>query len=178
MYPTWRASGFLVPKQIRQNMRVPRQQQQQGHQHGETFTSEGIRARYGLAHTANSTLSTIDFNLEDITQWEILYAGATYHFLCTDAGVTGVKLTTDPIIARIPDRLQLTSTNTRELNLPHLPHTARTGRILPGMSSWSLIYVITLYNADCWVTFDKMGVIVTHRGQTTIEGNTFTRTRL
>lgn len=135
-------------------------------------------ARYGHANAASSMLSTIDFNLEDIKQWAILDSGATSYFLCIDEAATGGKPTNNPITVTIPDGSKLTSTHTRELDLPHLPQATRTGHILPGMSSYSLVSVVTQPNAGCQVTFDKIGVNVTYRGRMVMEGNKCTRTGL
>ena len=143
-----------------------------------TTSYQGTPTRYGFANTASSMLATINFNLEDIKQWAILDSGATSHFLCTDAEAKDVRPTNDPITVTIPDGTKLTSTHTRELDLPNLPKAARTGHILPGMSAYSLISVVTLCNAGCRVTFDMIGVTVTHRGRLVMEGRKCTRTGL
>ena len=91
-----------------------------------TTSYQGTPTRYGYANAASSMLSTINFNVEDIKQWAILDSGATSHFLCMDAQATGVTPTKDPITVTIPDGTKLTSTHTRELDLPNLPQAART----------------------------------------------------
>ena len=101
-------------------------------------------SKFGYAQAANSMLKTIDFNCNDIRDWEILDSGATRHFLVTDATATGISVATNPITVTIPDGSRLTSTHKRELNLPQLPKAARTGHIIPGMSSYSLMSVVTL----------------------------------
>ena len=104
-------------------------------------------SKYGYAQAANSILKTINFNLEDIKDWAILDSGATSHFLVTDASATGISVATNPITVTIPDGTKLTSTHKRELDLPLLPKGARTGHVIPGMSSHSLVSVVTLCNA-------------------------------
>ena len=143
-----------------------------------TTAYQGTPTRYGYANAASSMLSTINFNVEDIRQWAILDSGATSPFLCMDAQATGVTPTKDPITVTIPDGTKLTSTHTRELDVPNLPKAARTGHILPGMSAYSLVSVVTLCNAGCRVIFDMIGVTVTHRGRLVMEGRKCTRTGL
>ena len=61
--------------------------------------------KYGYSQAANIILRTFDFNLKDITNWEILDSGATSHFLVTDASAAGVliaKKTTQSQFQMIP----------------------------------------------------------------------------
>ena len=118
-------------------------------------------SKYGYTQAANSMLKTINFNLEDIKDWAILDSGATSHFLVTDASATGISVATNPITVTIPDGTKLTSTHKRELDLPLLPKAARTGHVIPGMSSHSLVSVVTLCNAGYRVVFGEWGIGVT-----------------
>ena len=116
--------------------------------------SANTPSKYGYAHAASSMLKKINFNLADIKNWAILDSGATSHFLVTDASATGVSVATNPVTVTIPDGSRLTSTHKRELDLPQLPKAARSGRVIPGMPSYSLMSVVTLCNAGCKLLFE------------------------
>ena len=125
-------------------------------------------------------LKTINFNLQDIKDWAILDSGATRHFLVTDASATGISVATNPITATIPDGSKLILTHKREPDLPLLPKAARSGHVIPGMSSHSLVSVITLCNTGCRVVFEEwgIGVTATYRGKINMEGKKCTYTGL
>ena len=102
------------------------------------------------------------------------YIGLRSHrpFLVTDASATRISVATDPITVTIPDGTKLTSTHKQELDLLLLPKSARSGHIIPGMSSHSLLFVVTLCNAGYRVVFEEwgIGVTVTYRGKIVMEG--------
>jgi hypothetical protein len=143
-------------------------------------SSTNTPSKYGYAHAASSILKKINFNLDDIKNWAILDSGATSHFLVTDASATGVSVATNPVTVSIPDGSKLTSTHKRELDLPQLPKAARSGHVIPGMSSYSLMSVVTLCNAGCKVVFEAwgIGVTVTCRGTIVLEGKKCVKTGL
>ena len=68
-------------------------------------------SKYGYAQAANSMLKKINFNLEDIKDCTIVDAGATSHFLVTDASSKGMSVATNPITVTIPDGYKLTLTH-------------------------------------------------------------------
>ena len=123
-------------------------------------------------------LKTINFNLEDIKDWDILDSGAKTHFLVIDASATGISLAANPITDTIPDRTKLTSAHNRELDLPLLPKAARSGHGIPSMSSYSRVSIVTLCNAGCRVVFKEwgIGVTVTYRGKFVMKGKKCTKT--
>ena len=71
-------------------------------------------------------------------------------------------------------------THKRELDLPLLPKAARSGHIIPGMLSHSLVSVVTLCNAGYRVVSEEWGidVTVTRRGTIVMEGKKCTKTGL
>ena len=91
-----------------------------------------VRGTY--SHAANSLLSTINFNLEDIRQWAILDSGATSHFLIPEAPTKNVQPATNPLKVTMPDGNSVYSTHICELDLPQLPKNACQGHIIPGLS--------------------------------------------
>ena len=137
-------------------------------------------SKYDYAQAVNSMLRTIDFNLEDIKNWEILDSGATSRFIVTAVSATRMSVAKNPITVTISDGPKLTLTHTRELDLPLLPKAARSGHVILGMPSYSLISVVTLCNAGCRVVFEEweIGVTVTHRGKVLIKGNKCSKTGL
>ena len=99
-------------------------------------------------------------------------SGATSHFLVIDASATGMSIATKPITITIPDGTKLTSTHKRELDLQLLPKAARSGHVIPGMLSHSLVSVVTLCNAGCRVVSEewRIGFSITYRGAIVMEG--------
>ena len=110
----------------------------------------------------------------------ILDPSATSHFLVTDASTTGMPIVTSPIIVTISDGSKLTSTNKQELDLPLPPQAAQSGHIIPGISSYSLMSVVTLCNVGCRMVFEEWGIVVTvtFRGNIVIGGNLCSKTGL
>eukprot|EP00978_Attheya_sp_CCMP212_P039296 scaffold203118_cov35-Attheya_sp.AAC.1 len=58
-------------------------------------------------------------------------AGATGHFMIPGAPIKNVKPTINPIVINLPDRSQIRSTHTCELDNPALPEAARQAHIVP-----------------------------------------------
>ena len=65
-------------------------------------------SQYGYA--ANTLISTVDINMENIKEWAILDSGATIHFLVTAASKSNVQLAINPLIIKLPDGAQVRST--------------------------------------------------------------------
>ena len=61
-----------------------------------------------------------------------------------------------------------------------MSRAARSGHVIPGMLSHSLVSVVTLCNAGCRVVFEEwgIGVTVTYRGTIVTEGKKCTKTGL
>ena len=78
-------------------------------------------SKYEYAEASISMLKTINFNLEDITDWAKLNSGATRHFLVTDASATGIPIATNHITVTIPAGSKLTSTHKQELTFHYCP---------------------------------------------------------
>ena len=125
------------------------------------------------AQVENSILKIINFKPEDIENLAILDVGATSHFLVTDASEIGLSVAINPITMKILDDSKLTLIHERELNLLLLPKVAKSGHFIPGMSAYSLMYVVTLCNAGCRVVIEEwiIGVTITNRGNFVMEGN-------
>ena len=102
-----------------------------------------------FAYAATKLLATVNINVKNIKEWEILDSGATSNFLVSDAPVTNIRPVVNPLSVKIPNGQSVASTHTCELNLPNLPHNARLrlGHILPGLASHSLVSVVRLCNA-------------------------------
>ena len=79
-------------------------------------------SQYGYA--ANALLATVDINMTNIKEWAILDSGATSYFLVLEAPATNVQPALKPLIVRLPDGAQVSSTATCTLALPKLPAAA------------------------------------------------------
>jgi hypothetical protein len=108
----------------------------------------------------------------------ILNSGATSHFLTTNAPTTNIIPATVPLIAHLPNGKKVQSMHTYTLNLPTLPVGIRTAHIIPGLSSHSLLSVVTMCNARCTVTFTKNNCTFAYCGRMIICGHKCTRTSL
>ena len=122
-------------------------------------------------------LSTVDINLNNTREWEILDSGAISHFLVVGAHVTKKQVTVAPISVTLLDGDQVHSTHIGDLYMPQLPQNARECHIIPYLASYSLISVVKLCEAGCEVSFTKwvIGVEVRYRGQLIIKGSKCTR---
>jgi len=80
--------------------------------------------------------------MTNIKEWAILDLGATSHFLVTEAPMTNVQPSINPLIVRLPDGTQVRSTVTCILALPKLPEAAREGHIISGLASRSILSVV------------------------------------
>ena len=138
--------------------------------------------RYGntsqCAYAAGKLLATVDFSVSDIRKWAVLDSGATGNFLVTDAPLVDKRDTHEPLTVTLPDGSKVQSTHTGLLDIPRLPRAARLGHVIPGLSTHSLISVVTLCNAGCEVLFTKIDVTVKHRGSIVLTGKKCTRTGL
>ncbi len=133
---------------------------------------------HNYAFAAAALLKTIKTDATTIKNWAILQSGATSHFLTTNAPAANIIPATVPIIARLPNGEQVQSTHTCTLNLPALPSGARAAHIIPRLALHSLLLVVTMCNAECNVTFTKIGCTISYRGRTIICGRKCTRTGL
>jgi hypothetical protein len=116
--------------------------------------------------------------MDAIRAWAILDSGATSHFLTTVALMTNMRPTSKPIIARLPNGERVHSMHTCTLNIPPLPASVRHAHIIPGLTSHSLISIITLCNAGCSVVFTKIGCRILYRGKEILCGSKCTHTGL
>ena len=123
-------------------------------------------------------LSTVDINLKNIKEWEILDSGASSHFLVVGAPVTNKQVAVAPISVTPPDGDQVHSTHIGDLDMPQLPKSGRECHIIRDLVSYSLISVMKLCEAGCEVSFTKwgIGVEVRYRGQTITKVSKCTRT--
>lgn len=88
----------------------------------------------------------------------------------TEAHVKLVDSNTQQITFTLSDGNKVKSTQQCTLGLPQLPTKARTGYILPGLASHSLISVIALCDAGCETTFTKISVTIKYRGKIIMRG--------
>ena len=86
--------------------------------------------------------------------------------------------TKDPISVTLPDGNKVSSTHKCVLDLPWLPKQAREGHVVPGLTSHSLMSVVTLCNAGCEVTFTKTDVKIRCKGKIILTGYKRNRTGL
>ena len=118
-------------------------------------------------------LYNLDINLKNIREWAILDSGASSHLLVVGETVTNKQVAVAPIPVTLPDGDQVHYTNIGDLEIPHLPKSARECNIIPDLASYSLISVVKLCKAGCEVSFTKwdIGVEVRYRGQMIIKGS-------
>lgn len=84
----------------------------------------------------------------------------------------------DPISVTLTDGNEVRLTHKCILDLPGLPEKTREGHVVPGLTSRSLISVVTLCNTGCKVTFTKVNVKVTYNGKVVLPGSKYDRTGL
>jgi hypothetical protein len=111
---------------------------------------------------------TISTDANTIKQWAILNSGATSHFLTTNAPATNILPTTMLIIARPLNGKRVHSMHMCTLNIPLLSLGARSAHIIPGLASHLLLYVVTMSNEGCTVTFMKIGCTIMYRSKTIV----------
>jgi hypothetical protein len=131
---------------------------------------------YALA--ASILLKTINVDAATIKQWAILDSGPTSHFLTTDAPATNIVPAAVPLIVHLPNGDKVQSTHTCTLDLPDLPAGTQAAHVLPGLASHLLLFVVTMCNAGCTVTFTKINCTISYCGCTIICGNKCTWTGL
>ena len=122
-------------------------------------------AKRQFAFAAEKLIKTINFNIDEIRNWEILDSGATSHFLVVDSPVDDVTPTTNPMRVRQPDGTHVQLTHICSLRIPELPRDAQLAHIIPGLASHSLLLVVRLCNAGCTVTFTKIDCVVKYCGK-------------
>jgi hypothetical protein len=108
----------------------------------------------------------------------ILNSGTTSHFLTTNAPATNIVSTTKPIIAHLPNREQVHSSHTCTIDIPSLPPRARAAHIIPGLTTHSLLSVVSLCNTGCTIYFTKIGCTIIYHVHTIVCGQKCTRTGL
>ena len=96
----------------------------------------------------------------------------------TGAHVKSVNSNAQQITVTLPDRNKVKSTQQCTLDLPQLPTKARTGYILPGLASHSLLSVVSLCDAGCEITFTKINVTIKYRGRIIMTGAKCNKTGL
>jgi hypothetical protein len=108
----------------------------------------------------------------------IANTGSTHHFCTIDARVINKRRTSNPINIRNPNGSIMRSTHEAELDLPHLPPTARHVHIVPELQSLSLISMGQLCDSGCSITFDADTVRVTYDNVIVLSGTRTTKTKL
>ncbi len=116
--------------------------------------------------------------MDAIQAWAILDSGATSHFLMTAAPMTNMCPTSKSIIARLPNGKLVHSTHTCTLDIPALLTSAQHAHIIHGLTSDSLISVVTLCNAGCNVVFTKIGCTIWYCSKVFLCSSKCTRTGL
>jgi len=122
--------------------------------------------RYATA--AKSLLATVDINMNNIRNWAILDSEATSYFLVTQAPDEDIAPALRAMHVRLPNRNLVTTSHTCSLKIPNLPTKARLAHIVPGVDGFSLISIVTLYNAGCEVHLKDISCKVSYRGKTII----------
>lgn len=89
-------------------------------------------------------VSTIDTNLENIKEWEILDSGARSHFPQVDAPLLRIKETMNPIEVTVANGEKVGSTHKGFIDVLQLPEGARNAHVLPG-TKHSLLLIVRLY---------------------------------
>ena len=98
-------------------------------------------------YTANTLLSTVDINMTNTKEWDILDSGATSHFLVIAAPKCNVQPEINPLVIKLPDGAQVRSTAMCILAFPQLPAKAREGHIISDLAAHSILSVVWLRNA-------------------------------
>jgi hypothetical protein len=62
------------------------------------------------------------------------------------------------------------------LDIPLLTPGAHAAHIMPGLALHLLLFVVTMCNAGCTVTFSKIGCTIVYHGRTIVWGHKYTRT--
>jgi hypothetical protein len=88
----------------------------------------------------------------------IVESGCTGHYIKVTTPVPNKKIAKTPIQVTLPDGASIESSHTCDLLLPQLPDMAKKARIIPGLSTSSLLSLGQLVDADCSVTFDRTKV--------------------
>ena len=132
----------------------------------------------GYGNAANQLLKTVTVNMENVKQWVILDSGATRNFLVTGAHASSITSTDNPISVTLPGGKKVHSTHSCILDLPDRPVAARSGHIIPGLASNSLVSVVVLCNAECEVTFSEFDMEVKYKGRIVLRGTTCAQTGL
>ena len=145
---------FTSPE-VRTLFKKPKRRRHSGLSGDQKYTKIIAPCKYGYAQASNNILRKIDLSFEVVKTLVILNSGATGHFLFTDASAPEISVAKNSITVAIPDGSKITLTRTQELDLPLLPKAARSGHVLPGMLSYSLIAVVTLCNSGCRVVFEE-----------------------
>jgi hypothetical protein len=131
---------------------------------------------YALA--ASILFKMINTDAEIIKQWAILDSGATSHFLMTNAPATNILPTAVPIVARVPNGNLVHSMHVSMLIIPSLPPNAHAAHIILGLTSQSLLSIMTMCNAGCTVILTKIGCTIVYCGQTIVCSHKCIRTVL
>jgi hypothetical protein len=142
------------------------------------FTLPCLTPSHKYALAASLLLKMITTDADTIKRWAILDSGATSHFLTTSAPATNILPTATPNIPRLPNGNRVHSTHTCTLNILSLPPGARAAHIIPGLALHLLLFVITMCNAGCTVTFSKIGCTIVYHGRTIVCGHKCTHTGL
>ena len=97
-------------------------------------------------------------------------SGATAHFVTVNAPVTNKKIAVVPLAIYNPNGAIMYSTHTAEIDVPHLPRSARLCHIVPGLSTFSLISIGQLCDADCEVLFLTDTVSIGYKNTVIMQG--------
>ena len=101
--------------------------------------------------------------------WAILDYGASSHFLISNAPGQNKEIATTPLHITLSNSVTVQSSHTANIALPQLPPMARIARIVPGLSSHSLIPVVKLCNAGCQAKITDITCKVHYRGKAVMQ---------
>jgi hypothetical protein len=101
--------------------------------------------------------------------------GCTSHFFPLGTPVNNIRVATNPISISNPNGTTMMSTHTAEMFLPDLPTEAKTGHIVPELSSSPLLSIGQFCDAGCDVLFSAGDVFITLNNKIILQG---TRTAL
>lgn len=90
-------------------------------------------------------------------------SGAMGNFLLTNAHVTNIKITHDPLIIKPPDGVKLRTLDTCQLKIPSLPPQAMEAHLVPQLTHMILILIKQLCNVECTAMFTNMDVRIYYK---------------
>ena len=84
--------------------------------------------------------------------------------------IINIKPATHPISVQLPDKYNITSTHTANLDIPILPTDATEAHLFPALGSTSLLSIGKLCDAGCEAKFRANDCIITFMGDVILKG--------